>query len=140
MTQIEYVDVLIVGSGPSGVSTALHLVKQDPAWAERLIVVDKAVHPREKLCGGGVTHLGTNVLAGLGLSFEPQHFTVREARLVYEDLSYSFHGDPVIRITRRDEFDHWLVQKAEERGVTVRQGEVSARAKNASRAGMPSSL
>jgi flavin-dependent dehydrogenase len=104
-------------------STALHLVQQDPAWAERLVVVDKAVHPREKLCGGGVTHLGTDVLAGLGLSFEPDHFRVREARLVYEDLSYSFHADPAIRITRRDEFDHWLVRVGEERGIRVHQGE-----------------
>lgn len=119
----EQVDVLIVGSGPSGMSTALHLVQQDPSWASRLVVVDKAVHPREKLCGGGVTHLGTDVLARLGLAFEPKHFCVREARLLYEDKSYSFLGDPAFRVTRRDEFDHWLVQVGERRGVTVRQGE-----------------
>jgi flavin-dependent dehydrogenase len=56
MKQVEYVDTLIVGSGPAGSSTALHLVQKDPAWAERILVVDKAVHPREKLCGGGITH------------------------------------------------------------------------------------
>lgn len=123
MTQVEEVDVLIVGSGPSGMSTALHLVDVDPSWAERLVVVDKAVHPREKLCGGGVTHLGTDVLAGLGLQFEPTHFNVREARLVYDGHSYSFKGNPAFRVTRRDEFDHWLVQVGEERGITVRQGE-----------------
>ncbi|MFW6097498.1 MAG: FAD-dependent monooxygenase, partial [Chloroflexota bacterium] len=59
MSQVEQdaieVDVLIVGSGPSGMSTALHLVQADAGWAERILVVDKAVHPREKLCGGGVT-------------------------------------------------------------------------------------
>jgi geranylgeranyl reductase family protein len=117
------VDVLIVGSGPAGTSTALHLLQQDPGWASRVIIVDKAVHPREKLCGGGVTHLGTNALARLGLSFEPDHFVVREARLVYRDLHYSFWGNPVFRVTRRDEFDHWLVQQVEQQGVTVRQGE-----------------
>ncbi|HSM58960.1 MAG TPA: FAD-dependent monooxygenase [Candidatus Sulfomarinibacteraceae bacterium] len=123
MTQVENVDVLIVGSGPSGMSTALHLVQSDPTWAERLVVVDKAVHPREKLCGGGVTHLGTDVLARLGLRFEPQHFKVREVRLVYEDKSYSFQANPAFRITRRDEFDHWLVRQGEARGIRVRQGE-----------------
>lgn len=120
---IEAIDLLIVGSGPAGMSTALHLVQSDPTWANRLLVIDKAVHPREKLCGGGVTHLGSNVLAQLGLTFEPNHFVVREARLVYQDKSYSFFGNPVFRITRRDEFDHWLVRKGEEQGIRVRQGE-----------------
>ncbi|MCB9445404.1 MAG: FAD-dependent monooxygenase [Ardenticatenaceae bacterium] len=117
------VDILIVGSGPSGTSTALHLVRQNPAWAKRIVVVDKAVHPREKLCGGGVTHIGQNILAQLGLPFEPKNFAVNEVRLVYEDKSYSFFGNPVFRIVRRDEFDHWLVKTCEQVGVTVRQGE-----------------
>jgi geranylgeranyl reductase family protein len=117
------VDVLIVGSGPAGASTALHLVQLDPAWAERVVLVDKAVHPREKLCGGGITHLGQHVLAELGLTIGVPTFDLREARLLYKDKSYSFFGNPVFTIVRRDEFDHWLVQQAEARGITVRQGE-----------------
>lgn len=123
MNPVEKVDVLIVGSGPAGSSTALHLMKHDPAWADRMLVVDKAIHPREKLCGGGITHMGQNILARLGLTIETPSFTVREARIMYQDLSFSFKGNPVFRIVRRDEFDHWLVKKAEEKGVTVRQGE-----------------
>ncbi len=123
MSDPKLVDVLIVGSGPSGISTALHLVRRDPAWAGRVVVVDKAVHPREKLCGGGLTHIGQNVLANLGLSLEPRNFPVKEVRLLYRNKSYSFYGDPVFRIVRRDEFDHWLVKTAESLGVTVRQGE-----------------
>jgi geranylgeranyl reductase family protein len=123
MDKIEQVDILIVGSGPAGSSTALHLVRKDPAWAERLVVVDKAVHPREKLCGGGVTHMGQNVLARLGLPFEPANFPIHTARLVYQGRSFAFRGNPIFRIIRREEFDHWLVKKAEEQGVRVRQGE-----------------
>ncbi len=123
MAEIQKVDILIVGSGPSGTSTALHLVKNNPAWAKRIVVVDKAVHPREKLCGGGVTHIGQNILARLGLPFEPKSFDVREVRLLYQDQSYSFFGNPVFRIIRRDEFDHWLVKTAVSLGVNVRQGE-----------------
>ncbi len=117
------VDILIVGSGPSGTSTALHLVKQDPAWADRIIIVDKAVHPRDKLCGGGLTHMAQNILANLGLAIEPRNFEIKEARLLYRGRGYSFYGDPVFRIVRRAEFDQWLVQTAEKLGVTVRQGE-----------------
>ncbi|MBK9049782.1 MAG: FAD-dependent monooxygenase [Chloroflexi bacterium] len=123
MSSVIPVDVLIVGSGPSGISTALHLIQKDKTWANRIIVVDKAIHPREKLCGGGITHLGQNILAHLGLPIGVPNFEVREVRLVYEDKSYSFHGNPVFRIVRRDEFDHWLVKTAETQGVTVRQGE-----------------
>ncbi|MBX7252953.1 MAG: NAD(P)/FAD-dependent oxidoreductase [Candidatus Promineofilum sp.] len=123
MSAPELVDVLIVGSGPSGISTALHLVRRDPAWAGRVVVVDKAVHPREKLCGGGLTHIGQNILANLGLALEPRNFPVNEVRLLYRNKSYSFYGNPVFRIVRRDEFDHWLVKTAEQLGVTVRQGE-----------------
>lgn len=123
MAGVESIDVLIVGSGPSGTSTALHLVKQDPKWASRIVIVDKAVHPREKLCGGGITHLGQNVLANLGLQLEPRNFEVKEARLVYGNKTYSFYANPVFRIVRRDEFDHWLVQTAQKLGVAVRQGE-----------------
>lgn len=124
MTSIISIDVLIIGSGPSGISTALHLVHSDPAWAKRILVIDKAIHPREKLCGGGITHLGQNVLAEIGLPIGVPNFEIREVRLQYRQKSYSFLGNPVFRIVRRDEFDHWLVQTAEKRGVTIRQGEL----------------
>lgn len=123
MEQVESIDVLIVGSGPAGTSTALHLLQHDKAWAKRILIVDKAIHPREKLCGGGITHMGQNILARLGLVIETPSFTVREAKLVYGDYAFSFKGNPVFRIIRRDEFDYWLVQKVEEEGVVVRQGE-----------------
>lgn len=122
MNDIQHIDLLIVGSGPAGTSTALHLLDQDPSWAERMVIVDKAIHPREKLCGGGVTHLGENVLADLGLHFEPTNFAVEEVRLTYQEKSYSFYGKPVFRIVHRAEFDHWLVQQVENRGGVVQQG------------------
>lgn len=76
------IDVLVVGSGPAGMSTALHLIKRDPGWSRRMIVLDKAVHPRVKLCGGGISRFGANMLANLGLTFEPPHVAVNELRIL----------------------------------------------------------
>ncbi|MBN1218615.1 MAG: FAD-dependent monooxygenase [Anaerolineae bacterium] len=123
MSQASLMDVVIVGAGPAGLSTALHLVQADPSWAGRVMVLDKAVHPREKLCGGGITRLGEDVLKGLGLSVEPPHVPVREIRFIFGNQVYAIHDDPVFRVVRRDEFDHWLALQAEGRGVIVRQGE-----------------
>lgn len=123
MTAPQQIDILIVGSGPAGMSTAMHLVRADPGWAGRMVVVDKAIHPREKLCGGAITRLGEDVLSGLGLSFEPPHVPVRELRLLYDRHTFVVRGQPVFRVVRRDEFDHWLVQCGEQQGITVHQGE-----------------
>ena len=120
---MENIDVLIVGSGPAGMSTALHLVQTNPTWAKRIVVVDKAIHPREKLCGGGITRLGADVLHSLGYTFEVPYISVREIRLLYQDLAYAFRDDPVFRVIRRDEFDHWLVRRGERQNIAVRQGE-----------------
>ena len=116
-------DVIIVGSGPAGTSTALHLCRLRPELAGRILLLDRAVHPREKLCGGGITHYGERALAELGLQVEPQFFRVREVQLVYRDRSYRFLGNPAFRIVRRDEFDHWLVRETRQRGVQINEGE-----------------
>ena len=45
------VDVLVVGAGPAGSSTAIHLARA----GARVLLVDKARFPRDKPCGGGLT-------------------------------------------------------------------------------------
>ncbi|MBX7236128.1 MAG: FAD-dependent monooxygenase [Caldilineales bacterium] len=120
------VDVLIAGAGPAGMSTALHLCRADPSWARRILVVDKAIFPRPKLCGGGVTQPGADILTGLGLEFDSVHITIDEVHFVLGEVAYVLHGAPAFRVVRRDEFDHWLVQQGEKQGVEVRQGEAIA--------------
>jgi len=136
MPPIETSDLLIAGAGPAGLAAALHLVRSDRRWADRLVVVERAVHPRDKLCGGGVTHTGEEELAGLGLGWRdgldgagstregaPPNVPISELRLAFGDRAWAARGEPIFRVTRRRELDSWLLRAAEREGVVVRQGE-----------------
>jgi len=94
----EFFDVMIVGSGPAGTSTALHLLQRDPAWGSRLLILEKERHPREKLCGGGLTRYGESLLGELGvLPLGVPHVNIREVRLRFEELTLVIHRDPIFR-------------------------------------------
>ena len=113
------VDVAIIGAGPAGLSTALHLLQLEPGWSERLIVLEKDAHPRKKLCGGGITCFGLNRLRALGLPLGVPFVPVRSANLRYRNLNLKIKGDPVFVVTRRSDFDSWLAQCARARGVNL---------------------
>jgi len=115
-------DVIIAGGGPAGLSTALHLVQQDASWAGRLLLLEKAHYPREKLCGGGITLPGLAMLADMGLTLALPHVVVREVHLRYHRHRYLLQSDPAFVIVRRSEFDHWLAQQARSRGVVIIEG------------------
>lgn len=56
-------DVLIVGAGPAGVATALHLARV----GRSVLLVDSRTFPREKVCGEGIMPHGVARLDELGL-------------------------------------------------------------------------
>jgi len=118
---VKDVDLLIIGSGPAGCSTALHLARLDPALARRTVVLEKAEHPRHKLCGGGLVPDVDTILANLGLD-------VREVAQV--DAAWArlyFHGrglrlqlrDIAFHVVRRCEFDAWLAARVRDCGVLL---------------------
>ena len=114
-------EVIIVGGGPAGLSTALHLVQQDAAWAGRILVLEKARYPRPKLCGGGITRPGLDVLAELGLTPALSTVPMQRVLLRYRQRTYFLEGDPVFTVVHRPEFDAWLAQEARARGIVIQQ-------------------
>ncbi len=117
----EY-DVIIVGGGPCGSAAALRLAQRAPALAARTMLIDKAVFPRKKLCGGGVTQHAWDLLRELGAVVNVPAFPVHHMRLIYRDLEATFHWRNVFQIVRREQFDAALLEQVQAHGVKVCQG------------------
>src|SRR5215208_833925 len=60
----EHWDV-VVGGGPAGAAAATAARRADPA--ARVLLLDRAGFPRDKVCGDGIAPEALDVLAGLGL-------------------------------------------------------------------------
>ncbi|MCC7107599.1 MAG: NAD(P)/FAD-dependent oxidoreductase, partial [Chloroflexi bacterium] len=118
-------DIVIVGSGPAGSSTARHLARHAPELAARTLLLDKATHPRPKLCGGGLTFYGRAVLSELGLRIPGPHIPLHHVCFRFADRQFILHLPHAFWVLRRDEFDAWLAGEARARGVTLQEGEAA---------------
>jgi len=119
----EEVDVVIVGGGPAGLSTALHLVQQDESFKHRMVVLERACHPREKLCAGGVSGHALEILRALECDLDIPVINVDQAVFRFDDKSFALGGDPAFTVTRRSDFDAWLYRTAIGRGIRVEQNQ-----------------
>ena len=120
-------DLIIIGAGPSGLSTALHLERDARDLGLATLILEKSRHPRHKLCAGGVLAEGEGILARLGLDLtEVPHTNVDKATFGYQRRGLNVppwkQQRPLFRTVRRNEFDFWLVQKVRERGIDIREG------------------
>jgi flavin-dependent dehydrogenase len=124
MSEISLYDIIIVGAGPSGISTALHLAKLAPELVAHTLIVEKARHPRHKLCGGGLLPDAEAILEHLSLDVgELPHTDVDWAWFHYDGMGMRLRaekgGSYAFRTIRRYEFDHWLAEKARQSGFQI---------------------
>ena len=115
--------IIIVGAGPAGLSTGLHLAQLAPELAERTLILERARHPRPKLCAGGITPGGEHWLRKLALDLsQVPSVDVREAHFLFEGRGFVVRRGPFLfRVVRRDEFDAWLANAARERRLTLQE-------------------
>jgi geranylgeranyl reductase family protein len=116
-------DVIVVGAGPAGSTTAFHLAQA----GLNVLLLEKTVFPREKVCGDGLTPRATKQLLKLGVDLDaPGWIRNKGLRIIgggvrlelpWPDLaSYPDYG--LVR-TRMD-FDQILAERAVAVGAKLR--------------------
>jgi len=123
-TEVD-VDLLVVGSGPAGVAAALTAHR----LGRSVVCVDRAVFPRDKTCGDGLTAGALRLLEDLGVAVPGLATTQPVDTVVLEGptgrrvtLPLPTDGHHAVVTTRAD-LDAALVAHARAAGITVREGE-----------------
>ncbi len=115
-------DVAIVGGGPAGSSTAFHLVRRERIAAGRVVLLERAKHPRDKPCAGAVSSWGLDALEGIGVPLSVPSVPMRGLR-IFAGGACGTHVSPLGVVVRRAEFDASLWRGALDEGVVARDGE-----------------
>jgi len=116
------VDVCIVGGGPAGTSTAMHLVRAEGVAPSRVVILEKARHPRDKPCAGAISAWGLVALRALDVRLEVPRAEMRGLR-VFAGGAVGAHEEPLGVVVRRCEFDASLWRQAVADGVMALDGE-----------------
>jgi geranylgeranyl reductase family protein len=122
----EGFDLVVVGAGPGGSSTAYHAAKA----GLNTLLVDRQEFPRDKTCGDGLMPHAASEVALMGLADwldEPQHgrftgFSIYSATaLLKQKVPPTLHG-PHGYVARREETDNKLLERAVSAGAQLHTG------------------
>jgi menaquinone-9 beta-reductase len=117
--QIEK-ELVIVGGGPAGLSTLLHLHAVAPRLAERTIVLEAEAYPREKICAGGIGARALHALERIGVTLDVPMVPLDAVAVKLATETIVTHVPGCGVVVRRVEFDHALAKAASARGLNVR--------------------
>jgi menaquinone-9 beta-reductase len=119
-------DVIVVGAGPAGATTAFYLAQS----GLDVLLLEKSRFPREKVCGDGLTPRAVKTLVSMGISVSEQDGWVRNKglrvigagkrlELPWPELA-SYPGYGLVR-TRLD-LDETLARRAQQAGARLLEG------------------
>jgi geranylgeranyl reductase family protein len=112
-------EVAIIGAGPAGATLAYELLQ----GGLKPIILDKAVFPRVKVCGGGLTFKALKFLT-------PDFGEVLENEISQVKMSFGLNqaftkasSQPLMYTVERQRFDAALVDRVRDAGGEFREGE-----------------
>ena len=110
-------DVLVVGAGPAGSATAIHLARGGTS----VLLADRARFPRDKPCGGGIT--GRALQAG-AVRHRRRSSSASSTPSSFGSTTGAASGarstEPLILMTQRRRLDAHLAEQAAAAGATFR--------------------
>jgi flavin-dependent dehydrogenase len=118
---VERWEAIIVGAGPAGCAAGLRLAARMPSLAAGTLLLDKARHPRDKVCAGGVIPKARTLMAELGVALDVPQVRVDTAGVAVPDGWLTMPGDDVCRVVRRRDLDARLAWAARASGVALRE-------------------
>ncbi|MFB7496940.1 geranylgeranyl reductase family protein [Streptomyces sp. NPDC056161] len=116
-------DVIVVGAGPAGSTTAYHLARA----GLDVLLLEKTEFPREKVCGDGLTPRAVKQLVSMGIDISEEAGWLRNKglriigggvrlQMDWPDLA-SFPDYGLVR--KRDDFDEQLARQAQKAGARL---------------------
>jgi len=113
---VRHVDVLVVGAGPAGSATAIHLARA----GARVLLADRARFPRDKPCGGGLTGRALKQAPCDVSPVVERVVDTFELRLHFGRSFRRASPEPLIMMTQRRRLDAYLAEQAVVAGAEFR--------------------
>jgi geranylgeranyl reductase family protein len=119
----EHWDLVVVGAGPAGAAAALGALRARPSLS--VLMLDRAVFPRDKVCGDGVAPHVFDLLDDVGVTgLVADRVPVRRLRLRRGDHEVARQMRRDAWVVPRAVFDFRLVDAACQAGAVLRQHRV----------------